>query len=169
MKIIFLTLNFLFLSIPNNSVPGDGYQIGDVATDFSLPNVDGKMVSLSDFADAKGFIVIFTCNTCHYSVAYEERIIALDNKYSEEGYPVIAINPNDPAAIHGDELSDMKVRAEEKGFTFPYLQDVGQQLQSAQMRIDQLNMAKEGLTAKLKEEVEKPQESEIVETPTEDG
>ena len=67
MKIIFLTLNFLFLSITNNSVPGDGYQIGDVATDFSLPNVDGKMVSLSDFADAKGFIVIFTCNTCPYS------------------------------------------------------------------------------------------------------
>ena len=128
MKIILLTLSFLFLSIPNDSVSGDGYQIGDVATDFSLPNVDGKMVSLSDFADAKGFIVIFTCNTCPYSVAYEDRIIALDNKYSEKGYPVIAINPNDPAAIDGDELSDMKVRAEEKGFTFPYLQDVGQQI-----------------------------------------
>ena len=128
MKIILLTLSFLFLSIPNDSVLGDGYQIGDVATDFSLPNVDGKMVSLSDFADAKGFIVIFTCNTCPYSVAYEGRIIALDNKYSEKGYPVIAINPNDPAAIDGDELSDMKVRAEEKGFTFPYLQDVGQQI-----------------------------------------
>ncbi|MEC8637394.1 MAG: thioredoxin family protein [Bacteroidota bacterium] len=128
MKIILLTLSFLFLSITNDSVLGDGYQIGDVATDFSLPNVDGKMVSLSDFADAKGFIVIFTCNTCPYSVAYEDRIIALDNKYSEQGYPVIAINPNDPAAIDGDELSDMKVRAEEKGFTFPYLQDVGQQI-----------------------------------------
>ena len=128
MKIILLTLSFLFLSIPNDSAPGDGYQIGDVATDFSLPNVDGKMVSLSDFADAKGFIVIFTCNTCPYSVAYEDRIIVLDNKYSEQGYPVIAINPNDPAAIDGDELSDMKVRAEEKGFIFPYLQDVGQQI-----------------------------------------
>ncbi|MEC7658907.1 MAG: redoxin domain-containing protein, partial [Bacteroidota bacterium] len=128
MKIILLTLSFLFLSIPNDSVLGDGYQIGDVATDFSLPNVDGKMVSLSDYADAKGFIVIFTCNTCPYSVAYEDRIIALDNKYSGQGYPVIAINPNDPAAIDGDELSDMKVRAEEKGFTFPYLQDVGQQI-----------------------------------------
>ena len=128
MKIIFSTLSFLFLCISYYSVPGDGYQIGDVAIDFSLPNVDGKMVSLSDFADAKGFIVIFTCNTCPYSVAYEDRIIALDNKYSEEGYPVIAINPNDPAAIDGDELLDMKVRAEEKGFTFPYLQDVGQQI-----------------------------------------
>ena len=128
MKIILLALSFLFLSIPKNSVTGDGYQIGDVATDFSLPNVDGKMVSLSDFADAKGFIVIFTCNTCPYSIAYEDRIIALDKKYSDQGYPVIAINPNDPAAIDGDELSDMNVRAEEKGFTFPYLQDIGQQI-----------------------------------------
>mgnify|MGYP001215663015 CR=1 FL=1 len=128
MKIILFTLSFLFLFITNDSVPGAGYQIGDVAIDFSLPNVDGKMVSLSDFANAKGFIVIFTCNTCPYSVAYEDRIIELDNKYSEKGYPVIAINPNDPAAIDGDELSDMKVRAEEKGFTFPYIQDVGQQI-----------------------------------------
>ena len=128
MKIILLTVSFLFLIIPNDSVPGVGYQIGDVATDFSLPSVDGKMVSLSDFVHAKGFIVIFTCNTCPYSVAYEDRIIALDKKYSEGGYPVIAINPNDPAAIDGDELSDMKVRAKEKGFTFPYIQDVGQQI-----------------------------------------
>ena len=86
------------------------------------------MVSLADFEDAKGFIVIFTCNTCPYSVAYEDRIIALDKAYKSKGYPVIAINPNDPAAIDGDELADMKVRAVEKGFTFPYLQDVGQQV-----------------------------------------
>ena len=86
------------------------------------------MVSLSDFEDAEGFIIIFTCNTCPYSVAYEDRIIALDMAYKIKGYPVIAINPNDPAAIDGDELADMKIRATEKGFTFPYLQDVGQQI-----------------------------------------
>jgi hypothetical protein len=61
-------------------------------------------------------------------VAYEDRIIALDNAYKSKGYPVIAINPNDPAAIDGDELADMKVRETEKGFSFPYLQDVGQQV-----------------------------------------
>ena len=103
-----------------------GYKVGDLATDFSLPNIDGKMVSLSDYDDAKGFIVIFTCNTCPYSVAYEDRIIALDKKYAPLGYPVIAINPNDPAAQKGEELRDMKQRAEDKGFTFPYLQDKGQ-------------------------------------------
>ena len=128
MKIILFAYSLLFLSIPTDLVTGDGYKIGDVATDFSLLNVDGEMVSLADFEDAKGFILIFTCNTCPYSVAYEDRIIALDKAYKSKGYPVIAINPNDPAAIDGDDLADMKVRATEKGFSFPYLQDVGQQV-----------------------------------------
>ena len=128
MKIILFAYSLLFLSIPTDLVTGDGYKIGDVTTDFSLPNVDGEMVSLADFEDAKGFILIFTCNTCPYSVAYEDRIIALDKAYKSKGYPVIAINPNDPAAIDGDDLVDMKVRATEKGFSFPYLQDVGQQV-----------------------------------------
>lgn len=108
--------------------PVDGYKVGDIATDFTLENVDGKMVSLSDYKEAKGFVVIFTCNTCPYSVAYEDRIIALDKKYKSKGYPVIAINPNDPEASNGDSLADMKVRASEKGFTFPYLFDKGQKV-----------------------------------------
>ena len=128
MKIILFAYSLLFLSTPTDLVTGDGYKIGDVVTDFSLPNVDGEMVSLADFEDAKGFILIFTCNTCPYSVAYEDRIIALDKAYKSKGYPVIAINPNDPAAIDGDDLADMKVRATEKGFSFPYLHDVGQQV-----------------------------------------
>ena len=128
MKIILFAYSLLLLSTPTDLVTRDGYKIGDVATDFSLPNVDGEMVSLADFEDAKGFILIFTCNTCPYSVAYEDRIIALDKAYKSKGYPVIAINPNDPAAIDGDDLADMKVRATEKGFSFPYLQDVGQQV-----------------------------------------
>ena len=128
MKIILFAFSLLFLSTPTDLATRDGYKIGDVATDFSLPNVGGEMVSLADFEDAKGFIVIFTCNTCPYSVAYEDRIIALDKAYKSKGYPVIAINPNDPAAIDGDELAYMKVRATEKGFSFPYLQDVGQQV-----------------------------------------
>ena len=128
MKTILFAFSLLFLSTPTDLVTENGYSIGDIATDFSLPNVDGEMVSLADFEDAKGFIVIFTCNTCPYSVAYEDRIIALDKAYKSKGYPVIAINPNDPAAIDGDDLADMKQRSLDKGFTFPYLQDVGQQV-----------------------------------------
>lgn len=106
----------------------DGYEIGDYAADFSLRNVDGKMVSLSDYKDAKGFLVIFTCNTCPYSVAYEDRIIGLDKKYKKLGVPVIAINPNNPAVQPKDDLNHMKKRASDKGFTFPYLLDEGQKV-----------------------------------------
>lgn len=105
-----------------------GYKVGDVIEDFKLKNIDDKMVSLSDYKKAKGFIIIFTCNMCPYSVANEDRIIALDKKYKNLGFPVIAINPNDPAASKGDGFNDMKVRASEKGFTFPYLFDEGQKV-----------------------------------------
>ena len=106
----------------------NGYKVGDTIEDFSLKNIDGKKVSLSDYTDAKGFIIIFTCNTCPYSVANEDRIIALQSKYESKGFPVIAINPNDPAAQPGDSFDKMKVRATEKGFNFPYLFDEGQKV-----------------------------------------
>ncbi len=106
----------------------DGYKVGDIATDFILKNIDGKMVSLADYKEAKGFIVIFTCNTCPVSVRNEDRILALNKKYKSLGYPVIAINPNNPAVQPGDSYTLMKVRAQEKKFTFPYLFDDGQKI-----------------------------------------
>jgi peroxiredoxin len=107
---------------------GKGYEVGDAAADFKLKNVDGKMVSLSDFKKAKGFIVVFTCNHCPYAKKYEDRIVALDKKYKEAGYPVIAINPNDPNVQPEDDYQQMITRAKEKGFTFPYLVDEGQKI-----------------------------------------
>jgi glutathione peroxidase-family protein len=98
-----------------------GYDIGDIATDFKLMNIDGKKVSLSDYKDAKGFIITFTCNTCPYAVLYEDRIKALNKKYASKGYPVIAITPNNTDIMPGDNMEAMKTRAKEKGFTFPYL------------------------------------------------
>ncbi|ASK31308.1 thioredoxin family protein [Chryseobacterium sp. T16E-39] len=105
-----------------------GYEVGDAATDFKLKNIDGKMVSLSDYKNAKGFIIIFTCNHCPYAKKYEDRIIELDRKYKDQGYPVIAINPNDPNVQPEDGYSQMIERAKEKGFTFPYLIDEGQKI-----------------------------------------
>ena len=105
-----------------------GYGIGSIATDFNLKNVDGKMVSHKDYGKAKGFIVIFTCNHCPFAKAYEDRIIALNAKYAKAGYPVIAINPNNPAKQKEDSFELMKVRAREKGFEFPYLFDDGQKI-----------------------------------------
>lgn len=105
-----------------------GYDIGDIATDFKLMNIDGKKVSLSDYKDAKGFIITFTCNTCPYAVLYEDRIEALNKKYASKGYPVISIMPNNTDIMPGDNMEAMKTRAKEKGFTFPYLMDEGQKI-----------------------------------------
>ena len=109
----------------------EGVAVGDVAPDFNLRNVDGKMVSLSsitneDGSTPKGYIVTFTCNTCPYAVMYEDRLIALHHKYAPQGYPVIAINPNDPDVKPDDSFDAMKVRAQEKAFPFVYLFDDGQ-------------------------------------------
>jgi len=87
-----------------------------------------SMVSLNDYKEAQGFIVIFTCNHCPYSVAYEDRIIKLDKEFKTQGYPVIAINPNNPASYPSDSFEKMKERAKEKEFTFPYLFDAGQKI-----------------------------------------
>lgn len=127
-----------------------GYKVGDIAEDFSLKNVNGKMVSMSDYKEAKGYVVIFTCNHCPYSKMYEDRIIALDKKYKEKGYPVIAINPNDPAVSPGDDFDGMVTRAKYKGFTFPYLFDEGQKVYpkygaTKTPHVFLLNKEKEGL------------------------
>lgn len=103
-----------------------GYVVGDKADDFSLKNVDGKMVSLSDYKDVKGYIVVFTCNHCPYAQMYEERIIALHNKYKPKGFPVIAINPNSPAIVPDDSFEEMQKRAKEMKYPFPYLFDEDQ-------------------------------------------
>lgn len=116
-----LFLNFFFIS-------GQGYQIGDVVEDFKLKNIDGREVSLSSMPDAKGYLVIFTCNTCPYAVAYEERIKKLHDTYEKKGVPVIAINPNNPELKPGDSFEAMQERASDKDFAFPYLLDSGQQV-----------------------------------------
>jgi peroxiredoxin len=103
-----------------------GYAVGDVAEDFKLKNIDGSMVSLSDYPKAKGFVVVFTCNSCPYAVKYEDRLIELNKATKAKGYPVIAINPNDPDVQPADSFDKMIVRAKEKGFEFPYLFDEGQ-------------------------------------------
>ncbi|UJH92156.1 redoxin domain-containing protein [Antarcticibacterium sp. 1MA-6-2] len=69
---------------------------GNTASGFSLKNIDGKMISVNDFPEAKGFILVFTANTCPYAIAYEDRLIALNERFAPRGYPVIAINPNPP-------------------------------------------------------------------------
>jgi peroxiredoxin len=124
-KSVILITTIMTTSIFANA---QGYSVGDKAEDFNLKNVDGSYVSMADYPDAKGFVVIFTCNHCPYAVAYEDRIIDLNHKYEKLGYPVIAINPNDPELYPADSYEAMKTRAFEKQFRFPYLFDDGQKV-----------------------------------------
>lgn len=104
---------------------------GTVAPDIHLKNVNDKIVSFADYPAAKGFIVVFTCNTCPYSKRYEQRVIDLNNKFAALGFPVIAINPNDQIASPGDNFDEMKKHAASNKFTFPYLFDEGQLVTTA--------------------------------------
>lgn len=115
-------------AVASEKVEVAGLKVGDTAPDFKLKNVDGKMVSLKDYKDAKGYIVIFTCNTCPVAKAYENRIIELHNKTAPKGYPVVAIQPNDPNVTPGDSFEKMQARAKEESYPFAYLFDDGQQV-----------------------------------------
>lgn len=107
------------------------YKIGDTAKDFNLKNVDGKNVSLSNVKDTKGYIVVFTCNHCPFSVMYEDRIKELDKLYKAKGFPVIAINSNDVKKVPEDSYEEMVKRAKKEKFSFPYLYDESQDVAKA--------------------------------------
>ena len=133
MKKIAFILSLLLVAVfaINANFRTQGYQVGDTAMDFKLKNIDGKMVSLKDYSDAKGYVVIFTCNECPYAIANEDRIIALHKKYASKGYPVVAINSNDVNKSSGDSFEKMQERAKSKGFGFAYLYDESQEIAKA--------------------------------------
>ncbi len=111
----------------------NGVGVGDKAPEFQLKGIDGQMHSFQTIKDAngdapKGYIVIFTCNTCPVAKMNEQRIIALQEAYGGKGYPVVAIQPNDPAVKPGDSFEAMQSYAKEKDFNFLYLFDDGQEI-----------------------------------------
>lgn len=128
MNILFSSI-IAFFMIAN--APTTGYNPGDEVQNFSLKNVNGKMVSLTDYKDKEGVIVVFTCNHCPYAKAYESRIMDLDKKFASKGYPVLAINPNDPVKEPSDSYESMQSRAKEMSYSFPYLFDDTQDVAKA--------------------------------------
>ena len=109
-----------------------GLPLGGQLPSFKLPGVDGKMHTDQEYKDAKVLVLVFTCNHCPTAQAYEDRIIQLDKDYREKGVKLVAISPNNAEAVRldelgyadlGDSLKDMKIRAKQRNFTFPYLYD----------------------------------------------
>ncbi|PKL80964.1 MAG: thioredoxin family protein [Ignavibacteriae bacterium HGW-Ignavibacteriae-4] len=118
--IILLPICMLFFSfkpIPTNSI-----------SDFSLKNVDGKMVSTTDYMDAKGFIIIFTCNHCPFAKLYSERLNDLNTKYSKLNVPVFAINSMDELLYKEESFEMMQQKAKKDKFNYPYLHDADQKI-----------------------------------------
>jgi thiol-disulfide isomerase/thioredoxin len=131
MKTIFYLLT-MFYSMNCFAAEVQPLTIGSNAPDFKLQGADGKKYSLKKFKKAEILAVVFTCNHCPTAQAYEDRIIKMANEYKSKGVQVIAISPNDPKGIRLDELGysdlsdgldDMKIRAAQKKFPFPYLYD----------------------------------------------
>jgi peroxiredoxin len=122
----------LFIAVSSfligETLVSNGYQPGDKAADFKLKSVDGKNYSMSDYKEAKGFIVVFTCNTCPFAIKYEDRVNALAKKYKPKGYILLAINSNDPEVQPDDTYAKMQAKAKAEGFAFPYLVDEGQKV-----------------------------------------
>jgi peroxiredoxin len=130
-----LATYLLLIHVTSSQAEPPGFHtlaLGDSAPGFKLPGVDGRDYALKDFANAKVLVVIFTCNHCPTAQAYEERISKLAADYKNKGVAVVAISPNDPKAVRLDELGytdlsdsfeEMKLRAKERKFLFPYLYD----------------------------------------------
>jgi peroxiredoxin len=130
--IVLLSMLFTGASIVRAADQPKMLEIGASAPDFKLVGVDDKTYTLKDFADAKFVVIVFTCNHCPTAQAYEDRIIKLHADYKDKGVALVAINPNDPLAVRLDELGytdlsdsfeEMKIRAKQRNFQFPYLYD----------------------------------------------
>src|SRR5271165_4405025 len=131
--LILLTLFALAAAAPGTELTDHPIlKLGAPAPDFSLPGVDGRTYTLADFADAKILVVVFTSVHCPTAQAYEARLKRLVTDYGPRGVAVVAINPNDPEAVRLDEqgytdlddtFDSMKLRAKDRGFNYPFLDD----------------------------------------------
>ncbi|UII28413.1 thioredoxin family protein [Fulvivirga maritima] len=122
---LMLLLSFLAF-FAGRPIEEKGYAVGDTVKDFKLKSVSGEMISLDDYKDEKGIILVFDCNTCPVSKAYNERIKELHAKFADKGFPVLAVNSNDPGRQPGDSFDEMVKYAEEKGYQHTYVQDLKQ-------------------------------------------
>ena len=128
--ILFTCLMVLYQPVVADDFPT--LPLGAAAPEFNLPGIDGRNWTLKDFADAKILVVAFTCNHCPTAQYYQERIKQIVNDYKSKGVALVAIMPNDPKSVRLDELgwtdlsdsfAEMKLRAKEIQFNFPYLYD----------------------------------------------
>lgn len=125
-KIIIINLILFVTSISAQNLNSHKTLIGNKVTDFSLRNIDNTIVSLSNFKNAKGFIIVFTCNHCPFAKLYPKRLNALNSKYKEQDVPLLAINSMDTLIYEDETFELMQKKAKTENLNFPYLQDAMQ-------------------------------------------
>ena len=113
------------------AVSTPGVQLGIAPPDFQLPGVDGQIHSLADYKSGPALVIMFICNHCPYVKAIEDRLIQLATDLKALKVPVVAICSNDPVDYPEDSFEQMKIRSQTKGYPFPYLQDLSQELAKA--------------------------------------
>ena len=111
--------------------PSTMLPLGTPAPDFSLVNVDGRTVSLSDFSDAPALLVIFMCNHCPFVIHVADQLARLTSEYLARGTAIVGINSNDVASHPADSPEQMVAEAEQRGYAFPYLYDESQEIAHA--------------------------------------
>ncbi len=128
-KILMLTLPLLLVT---STVAGE-LEIGaDLPlADTKMADVSGKKVSLNDAMGENGLLVLFSCNTCPWVDAWEDRYVKVSKKYQKKGVGMIAVNPNEASRNKGDSINDMKARAKKAKYDFYYTVDEGSKLASA--------------------------------------
>ena len=113
------------LATAGSAVAADPLALGAEmpAADVEMKSVDGETVTLAEAGGERGTLVIFTCNACPWAKAWEERIVALGNRFNDNGVGVVAVNPNDPNRVAADSYEEMIERAKDRGMKFPYVVD----------------------------------------------
>ncbi len=119
------------VAIAVNMTAMAGYKPGDEVRDFSLKSTNNNMISLNGYKNARGFIVVFTCNHCPFAKLYQERMNAMNKEYSAKGIYLLAISSNDAIAVPEDNFEEMTKRAREQHYNFPYLFDETQEVARA--------------------------------------
>ncbi|MBK0381635.1 redoxin domain-containing protein [Pedobacter sp. SD-b] len=135
-KIILLFICLLAISIKAKSavLEIDTLHLGDTVSGFNLPNTvpnQPKMVSLDDYKNRKGVILIFMTNGCYHCIRYRQRIKDLHTKYAKDGYPVVTINPSNPSYAFEETNQEMVKNAIKEKYEFPYLEDSTQNVTRA--------------------------------------
>ena len=119
------------LAVQAQTPVAKGYAVGDAVAEFQVRNIDNQFVNLANYASQKGVVVVFMANHCPFSKAYEDRLMAIHNKFAAQGYPVLAVQASDVTIYPEDAYEVVQSRSRERGFVFPYTIDESQSVARA--------------------------------------